>query len=63
MAEPTQTCELCGRRVVVTPDGRGFPPDIAQRKLKRLCNANSCESEPKYRAGVTFGGRPTGQQS
>lgn len=30
---PTQTCKLCGRAEYVIPDGRGFPPDIAKRKL------------------------------
>ena len=53
--EPTVTCELCGRRLVVTPDGRGFPPDIAKRKLRRECQANSCPCKPVYLAGVTWG--------
>lgn len=58
MSEPTQTCELCGRVEVVRPDGRGFPPDIAKRKLRKACNANDCPSAPRYLAGVTFGPRP-----
>jgi hypothetical protein len=53
-ASPTQTCELCYRSVVVVPDGRGFPPDIAARKLKKECNACDCESKPKYTAGYNF---------
>ena len=35
-AEPTYTCGECGRVVVVRRDGRGFPPDIAKRRLVRL---------------------------
>lgn len=54
-AVPTQTCLKCGRVVEVTPDGRGFPPDIAKRKLQRICKANGCPSEPQYRAGFIAG--------
>lgn len=61
MSEPTQTCAECGRSVTVTPDGRGFPPDIAKRKLKRLCVAADCLSRPVYRAGLHIGGPITGQ--
>lgn len=57
MSEPTQTCQVCGRYVVVKHDGRGFPPDIAARKLAKLCKADGHESVPEYRAGVLgFGG-------
>lgn len=59
MSEPTVTCELCGRRQVVRPDGRGFPPDIAKRKLKKICMANGCASRPAYRAGFVLT-RPEG---
>lgn len=45
-----QTCKICGRQEQVTPDGRGFPPDIAKRKLKKWCNANGCKSDPQYTA-------------
>jgi|HubBroStandDraft_5_1064220.scaffolds.fasta_scaffold382931_1 hypothetical protein len=61
MPEPTQTCKLCGRSLAVQPDGRGFPPDITRRKLRRLCNDNGCPCLPEYRAGVQAGGRVTGQ--
>jgi len=47
-----QTCRLCGRQVVVTPDGRGFPPDIAKRKLARQCQAGGCPCDPQYTAGI-----------
>lgn len=59
--EPTQTCKLCQRQVVVEQTGRGFPPDVAARKLKRLCEADGCPSEPVYRAGIIIGPRPSGQ--
>ena len=42
-SQPTQTCLLCGRQVVVTPDGRGFPPDIAKRKLRKACKSEVAE--------------------
>lgn len=57
MSEPTQTCLRCGRVEIVRPDGRGFPPDIAKRKLRKACKENGCPCEPQYRAGLSFGGR------
>lgn len=53
MSEPTYTCALCGRQETVRPDGRGFPPDIAKRKLQRWCKANGCGCKPEYRAGLS----------
>lgn len=52
MSQPTQTCQACGRVVVVKPDGRGFPPDIAKRKLIKACMAAGCTGYPKYQAGI-----------
>lgn len=52
MFPATQTCALCGRMMIVHPDGRGFPPKIAANKLKKVCKAHGCPSEPVYRAGV-----------
>lgn len=52
MSDPTMSCDLCRRRVPVVATGRGFPPDSARRKLKRLCAANGCTCSPSYRAGV-----------
>ncbi len=46
--------------MVVRPDGRDFPPDIAKRKLAKLCAADGHTSDPKYLAGVQFT-YPTGQ--
>ena len=57
---PDQNCKICGRNEPVVPDGRGFPPDIAKRKLKKRCNANGCKSDPQYTADVYFG-RPGAQ--
>jgi len=53
VSQPTVTCQLCQRSLVVTPDGRGFPPDIAKRKLRKLCQAAGCDSKPQYRAGLS----------
>lgn len=53
MSEPTYTCLRCYRSVEVTPGGHGFPPDIAKRKLMKLCAANDCPCDPQYTAGVS----------
>ena len=58
MSEPTQTCKLCGRKVIVQPDGRGFPPKIAANKLKKICKASGCSCQPEYMAGIIIGSRP-----
>ncbi len=52
MIEPTQTCLTCGAVEIVHPDGRGFPPDIAKRRLAKRCRAAGHRSRPVYRAGV-----------
>ena len=52
MSEPTQTCRVCGVSVAVRPDGRGFPPDIAKRKLAKSCEARGHKADPVYRAGI-----------
>jgi hypothetical protein len=52
--EPTQTCQACGDVEVVRPDGRGFPPDIAKRRLAKRCKANGHTCDPKYRAGFRW---------
>lgn len=51
-AQPTQTCQVCGRVEVVTPDGRGFPPDIARRRLEKACRADGHKAVAKYQAGI-----------
>lgn len=56
MMAPTVTCQTCGRCLEVKPDGRGFPPDIAKRKLAKLCKDAGHVSDPKYMAGfIPFG--------
>jgi len=54
MSLPTQTCQLCGMVEVVRQDGRGFPPDIAKRRLKRRCNESGCTSQPTYLVGMSL---------
>lgn len=53
--EPRQTCQTCSRYVVVVPSPRGFPPDTAAAKLRKLCLADGHESDPKYTAGFEIG--------
>ncbi len=60
MSEPTVTCSLCRRQMVVRPDGRGFPPDIAKRKLRKVCKEAGCSCDPVYQAGFVVGPRPHG---
>jgi hypothetical protein len=60
MSGPTQTCQACGRVETVRQDGRGFPPDIAKRRLRKRCKEAGCACDPQYRAGVRFGGPVTG---
>jgi hypothetical protein len=53
MNAPIYACQRCGRTEYVHPDSRGFPPDIAKRKLQKQCRANGCPCpNPVYRAGV-----------
>lgn len=58
MRAPQQECLLCGRVEIVRPDGRGFPPDIAKRRLIKRCRAEGCECQPKYTAGLIFSPAP-----
>lgn len=51
----TQTCQECGAVEVVRPDGRGFPPDIAKRRLAKRCRQAGHVSRPTYRAGLLTG--------
>ena len=52
MSQPIQTCQRCGDVEVVRPDGRGFPPDIAKRRLAKRCKAKGHECDAVYRAGI-----------
>lgn len=60
---PMQRCQRCGLTEVVKPDGRGFPPDIAKRRLKKKCAHIGCPSDPIYSAGLDFPPTIYGQQS
>ena len=55
---PQVTCDRCGDVLPVVPDGRGFPPDIAKRKLIRKCRAKGCLGIPIYAAGLSLTVRP-----
>lgn len=55
---PTQTCTTCGDVEIVRQDGRGFPPDIARRRLERRCKSKGHTCQPQYRAGVSITRRP-----
>jgi hypothetical protein len=61
MRDPRQTCTACGRSIIVEQTGRGFPPDVAKRKLQKACKANGCPCTPVYTAGLLIGPRPSGQ--
>lgn len=60
MADPVYFCTNndCENVEVVRPDGRGFPPDIAKRKLTKRCKADGHECEPKYRVGYYLAPEP-----
>lgn len=51
-SEPRQTCKTCGQFVVVVQSSRGFPPEAAKKKLRKLCAAAGHASDPQYTAGV-----------
>lgn len=53
-AGPVQTCQVCGDSEQVVPDGRGFPPDIAKRRLVKRCKAAGHKCEPRYEAGLVI---------
>lgn len=53
MSSPIVFCKTCGTEMVVKPDGRGFPPDIAQRKLVKSCKERGCDFNIDYRAGMS----------
>ena len=53
MVGPVYKCLVCGRTQNVVPGGRGFPPDIAKRKLIKGCTLDGHKSEPQYLAGFS----------
>lgn len=60
MSSPQQKCLECGDVEIVRLDGRGFPPDIAKRKLAKRCRAAGHTCRPQYTAGFVVGPRPHG---
>jgi len=52
-AFPVVWCANCNAVRAVFPDGRGFPPDIAKRKLAKSCREHGCKCDPQYMAGVS----------
>jgi hypothetical protein len=61
MSEPTVLCEECLVSVLVDYTMGEFPPDVAKRKLEKLCKAQGHKSKPKYQAGREKLGRYEGQ--
>lgn len=61
MSHPIQQCMTCGAVEHVTPVSRGFPPDIAKRRLAKRCEAAGHTCDPRYTAGLRFSGPITGQ--
>ena len=54
MSSPIVYCTVCGTVMGVKQDGRGFPPDIAKRKLAKACeNIREHEAVIEYRAGLS----------
>lgn len=54
-SNPMHTCLVCGDSELVVPDGRGFPPDIAKRKLAKRCKAAGHTCDPRYTCGFAIG--------
>ena len=52
MTEPYFRCLECGGIEIVRPDARGFPPDIARRRIVKRCTAAGHVCSPEYRAGT-----------
>lgn len=63
MSEPEVLCEVCLVRVIVDYTMGEFPPDVAKKKLMKICKAKGHVSKPKYRAGFEIGGRYEGQEN
>jgi len=56
VSSPIVFCTVCRHVMAVVQDGRGFPPDIAKRKLAKVCkNVRDHEAVIEYRAGIDEG--------
>ena len=61
MIEPKMLCEECLVSVIVDYAMGEFPPDLARKKLIKMCKEKGHVSKPKYRAGREILGRYEGQ--
>lgn len=61
MSEPQVLCEECLVSVIVDYTMGEFPPDVAKRKLLKICKEKGHVSKPKYTAGFIQGRRIEGQ--
>ena len=56
MSSPIVFCNVCKHVMAVVQDGRGFPPDIAKRKLAKQCkDIRNHDGVIEYRAGMDEG--------
>lgn len=51
MREPEVICEECLVSVLVDYTMGEFPPDVAKKKLLKICKEKGHISKPKYKAG------------
>lgn len=61
MSEPTVLCEECLMSVIVDYNMGEFPPDVAKKKLIKMCKEKGHVAKPKYTPGVERLGRYEGQ--
>lgn len=61
MTEPQYICEECLVSVIVDYTMGEFPPDVAKKKLLKMCKAKGHTSKPKYTAGFILGRKIEGQ--
>lgn len=61
MSEPQVLCEECLVSVLVDYTMGEFPPDVARKKLFKICKAKGHVSKPKYQAGFEIRGNYEGQ--
>lgn len=57
MSEPTVLCEECLMSVIVDYTMGEFPPDVAKKKLIKICKEKGHQAEPKYIPGLEQRGR------
>jgi hypothetical protein len=64
MNDPIKFCTVCQRRrnCMLHAGGRGFPPDKAEKWLRRTCPNGGTLCQISYRAGTGIRSRWVGQQ-